>query len=691
MRVVVIFIFALFLQSKVFSQNVGIGTETPDPTALLDISAKNKGVLVPRITTDSMNAIVTPATGLLIYNSDENKFFFYNGTEWSSIGTSPGWSLNGNAGTNPNQNFIGTTDNSSLIFKANNELAGKLDPTSRNMSLGLHALENNTGTANLALGNAALNLSNIQSQLIAIGDSALYTNGDGAFLPEHAISNIAIGTKALFFNNQGSYNTGIGNESLWSNRNGTYNVAIGNRSLYKNLDASFNTAIGNNALYSNRQGFGNTANGSNTLYSNTTGYQNLATGDRALYSNTTGYFNSAAGNNTMYSNTTGYFNSAYGSQSLYSNVDGAWNTVSGYRAMYSNTSGNNNTAIGIHSLISNLTGNFNVAIGSRALYSNLANHHIIAVGDSALYSNGMGADGDTEGSMNTAVGSAAMKENSKGYKNTAMGYQAMYKNDRGYENTALGPLALFRNTTGYLNTATGSSTLYNNTNGIRNTAYGVGAAYYNASGSFNTAIGNDAMFYNSTGNYNTIVGYGSYPTTSTTNYSGFGANVGSAGSGDNMVEIGNTSVTVIRGQVGFSTYSDARIKDNVQNDVPGLAFITKLRPVTYTLNIHKQNELMGKKDNLSWKGQYDIEKLRMSGFLAQQVEQAADASHFSFSGLIKPSGPHDLYGLRYSDFVVPLVKAVQEQQTIIEEQGKTIQQLKAEIEEIKKLLQTKHS
>jgi len=53
--------------------------------------------------------------------------------------------------------------------------------------------------------------------------------------------------------------------------------------------------------------------------------------------------------------------------------------------------------------------------------------------------------------------------------------------------------------------------------------------------------------------------------------------------------------------------------------------------------------------------------------LAQDVEQAAISVGYDFSGVDKPKNKEDFYGLRYAEFVVPLVKAVQEQQEIIEQ------------------------
>jgi trimeric autotransporter adhesin len=73
--------------------------------------------------------------------------------------------------------------------------------------------------------------------------------------------------------------------------------------------------------------------------------------------------------------------------------------------------------------------------------------------------------------------------------------------------------------------------------------------------------------------------------------------------------------------------------------------------------------------------------IRRSGFIAQEVEQAALKAGYNFSGLIKPRSSNEHYSLSYDAFVVPLVKAVQEQQTVINAQHLTIHQQKAAIEQ----------
>ena len=68
-----------------------------------------------------------------------------------------------------------------------------------------------------------------------------------------------------------------------------------------------------------------------------------------------------------------------------------------------------------------------------------------------------------------------------------------------------------------------------------------------------------------------------------------------------------------------------------------------------------------------------------TGFIAQEVEAAAQSVGFNFSGVDGPKNEHDYYGLRYAEFVVPLVKAVQELSTINESQKATIDDLKLQV------------
>ena len=79
-------VFFVSLSTTVFSQ-VGIGTVTPDASAMLQIDNTEKGILVPRMTAAQKTAIATPATGLLIYQTNgASGFYYYNGTAWVTFG-----------------------------------------------------------------------------------------------------------------------------------------------------------------------------------------------------------------------------------------------------------------------------------------------------------------------------------------------------------------------------------------------------------------------------------------------------------------------------------------------------------------------------------------------------------------------------------------------------------------------------
>lgn len=72
-----------------FSQNVGINAtgSTPNASAMLDISSTDKGLLAPRMTEAQRNAIASPATGLLIFQTNNTSgFYYYDGTTWVAIG-----------------------------------------------------------------------------------------------------------------------------------------------------------------------------------------------------------------------------------------------------------------------------------------------------------------------------------------------------------------------------------------------------------------------------------------------------------------------------------------------------------------------------------------------------------------------------------------------------------------------------
>ncbi|MBK9359287.1 MAG: tail fiber domain-containing protein [Bacteroidales bacterium] len=306
------------------------------------------------------------------------------------------------------------------------------------------------------------------------------------------------------------------------------------------------------------------------------------------------------------------------------------NTANGYGALSSNVTGDNNIAIGISALTWNKAGSRSVAIGANALYrsNNLLtpyNADNIAIGYCSMVGPSY-IGGIITGIQNTAVGSESLERISSGSSNVAVGYTAGYNTSSGFQNTAVGASSLTQNMDGSYNTAIGYNTGPNTFN-LANT----------------TTLGIDALATSS-----------------------------------DQVRIGNVFVNSIGGYVNWSNISDGRFKENLSENVPGLSFITLLRPVTYRLNRNAINAYTGV--DAAYKG--EAMSGITSGFIAQEVEITAQQLGYDFSGVDAPKNEKDIYALRYADFVVPLVKAVQELNNIVNIQQNEIRELKEKIQKL---------
>lgn len=100
-------------QNTMLPNTIGINTSTPHASAALDISGTNKGLLIPRMTQVQRDAIVSPASGLMIFQTDVSVgFYYYNGTSWTNIGS-------GLPGTNGLKSLVKTTTESAGANCAN--------------------------------------------------------------------------------------------------------------------------------------------------------------------------------------------------------------------------------------------------------------------------------------------------------------------------------------------------------------------------------------------------------------------------------------------------------------------------------------------------------------------------------------------------------------------------------------------
>jgi hypothetical protein len=484
-------------------------------------------------------------------------------------------------------------------------------------------------------------------------------------------------------------NTMIGYESGYLNNQTTYykNTFVGYQSGYNNA-APENAFFGYWSGTNNTSGDENVFMGSCSGRDNTVGDDNTFIGHWACSYNQGGADNTAIGAYAMgelgHSATYyGNYNTALGSYALlYNNAtaagNGSNNTVVGYNALYGvsghNNNANNNCVFGFEALKINTTAGDNVVMGANALHSQTYDNggtawssYNVAIGGNALYTNN--PTSTSNGYRNTAVGYAAGYANTTGSLNCFFGFDAGYATTSGQKNNFEGYQAGYSNTTGNYNSYTGYTAGYYGTTGTYNTAFGYAAGLGTTTGSNNTTIGANAGGANTTGTYNSYVGYNADANANNyTNSTAVGYN--SLNTGSNDIVLGNASITSLRCQVGLTGLSDRRVKDNIQSNVPGLSFINLLHPVTYHFNVDHENQILGIDAASDSAGntisnsadeKYNIQQIQYSGFIAQSVDSAAQQAGYDFSGVYRPSDPSkDLYGLRYTDFIPSMVKAIQE-------------------------------
>lgn len=285
---------------------------------------------------------------------------------------------------------------------------------------------------------------------------------------------------------------------------------------------------------------------------------------------------------------------------------------------------------------------------------------------------------NTTASNNVAIGNYALVDGTTGTHNVAIGNSALNKNTTGSDNVAIGKESLFAPTTAGGNTGVGALTLRNTTTGYNNVALGLSALNRQTTGNSNVAIGQGAGQFNETGNANTYVGTQAGFTAKGSGHVFIGYDAGAFASGNNQLYIANSKTTdpLIYGEFdnglvqingvlsprkdnthtlgtssnrwstvyatnGTIQTSDERFKKNIENMGYGLTTLMELRPVTY-----------------QWKEEENGDtKL---GFIAQELEKVVPEVVSIANDDIQTRG------VNYAELVPVLVKAIQEQQQIID-------------------------
>ena len=271
----------LFLISIFTYAQVGIGLPNPDSSAMLQINANNKGVLLPSValttTTDNIT-IPSPAEGLIIWNNGNSTlkeigFYYWFESKWNKILANGGnttktedgnnWNLTGtnvgNYGGASTTLALGTKTYDDLIFKANALTAGRLG-VDNSVSLGIGS---NAGQNGIALGSASSAFMGI-----AIG-SATSVSGNEALAVGNKTTAAGFRSTAIGFHAQTGSNesVAVGNNS---SADGFQSIALGYNAK---TNSNSETALGYNAVTNsqNSTALGSGANASGQ-FSTAVGY-----------------------------------------------------------------------------------------------------------------------------------------------------------------------------------------------------------------------------------------------------------------------------------------------------------------------------------------------------------------------------------------------------------------------------------
>jgi len=730
------FLFSTFLLFFFHNINAQVGIGTTSPFGALDVVSTTDGLLIPRVALTATNiaTVLTPTVSELVYNSATSAvgpnqvtpgYYYWDGSLWIRLATgssSNAWALLGNAGTSAATNFLGTTDDIDLVFRRNNIRAGFIGNPTYNLS----TFDSNNGNTSFG-ANSLLNPTiNVATQT--------------------GVRNSVFGANVMPGLTTGQRNTGIGDLSLFSNTSGSENIAVGSGALYSNTISSGHVAIGRSALTSFNgpatADIGNTAVGFTSLRDNIVGTCNSALGYRALRAST-GSNNTAIGFDAGLALTTGSNNIMIGANTVAPVAAGSdqlniGNTFFGSMAGVLTAGVNTTRTIGINVIapqgalditssnnglliprvaLINTTTVLPVTTGrtSEIVYNTATINDVtpgfyflstntgpwvrFATGSMTGWSTtgnagltaGTNFIGTTDavdvsfkrsnaaagyiGATSTAFGVSALNSGAS-TNSTAFGNNALSVSS-GSNNVAFGQNAL-RDCAGLaqFNTAVGTNALQslNNAASQRNTVIGFEAMGSTTGDISNcTAVGFQALYAidgsgAARGINNTAVGYqaGNTITTGENNVAiGYLAQVPSATS-NGQVRIGNTSISYAGVQVGWTITSDKRWKSSIKDSELGLNFLKTLRPVSYTRTNDEKH-----------KTEY--------GFIAQELDESFNKAGDPNNGVISKDDA-GMLGVRYNDFISISVKAIQEQQLLIEElQKANAELLKANAAILKRL------
>ena len=538
-----------------YAQNVSINTDgtPPDGSAMLDVVATDKGLLIPRMSEAQKNAIANPATSLIIFQTDGTTGFYFNA---GTPGT-PSWIRLTSTDDITAPTMITDADNDTKIQteEGDDEDIIRFDVEGSEV-MRIH-------------NNSRINVTN-SNQAVYIGSAAG--------------SNISSGVQNAFFGHEAGANTSSGGG----------NTFLGYRAGYVNATNSNNTIVGALA------GDANSSGAENTLMGMQSGSAIISGSNNTLIGKNTGRIFTTGDNNTMLGVDAGNVLSGGSSGNLFLGAYSGSNIASADNLLYIENS-NSNTPL-IWGDFANDTVKVYGTLGVRDEFTfpntdGTANQVLQTDGDGNVSWSSVGgatsiedADGDTKIQVEETgdediirfdqagteffrmdsgrievinpnraivIGQDAgnnLVRSVGGLHNIAIG-NLSNRNGTGRDNVTIGFNALQSSTTSNENVAIGTRTLEDITSGGGNTGIGTAAARDFTTGSRNTGIGKGSLQNNTAGSDNVAVGNLAGATTSGSNNVFIGAEAGTGYTGSDalFIENSNSNTPLIWGDFANDT------------------------------------------------------------------------------------------------------------------------------------------
>lgn len=527
--------------SDLFSQVAISNTTTnPDASAMLEVKATDKGILIPRMTYTQRSGISSPAEGLLVYQTDiDEGFYYYDGSSWQYVSGNM-WADGGNyitpSNSSGNIKIAETLDYTYGVYtnmntEVNQGYGGFFSHrNSSGLGTGLFARSTFSGTENISVTRGAdiRSQSTTQDQ-IGISVYATHIGTTGELWGVYNITNMAAGNPNPIYgiynyctrDDTDSINYGIFSRAdTGSTVYGVYSKGLGginNYGVYGYADTGTSSygVYGISIEDGNGYGVMGESKAWGGYFNNTTSGKSVKLGG-SLYAIQIVDGNEANGKALICDNqgnaawqTPSYSSPGGTTNSIQYNNMGSFNGTADF--VWDNT--NKRLGIGTSSPVQSLdvSGNINIKYNTGAL--KIGNFDILHLRGSTAniflgnyagsnvsgtkFSTFIGYEAgryDTASSYNTFVGSRAGFWSRKNMYNTYIGFGAGYNNTVGNSNTCIGYNASFNSNGSSDNTMVGTRTGYNNTTGGNNTFMGYEAGYSIRSGGNNTFIGYQAGY-----------------------------------------------------------------------------------------------------------------------------------------------------------------------------------------------------